>query len=107
MSSIRMEATWMLMGEAAGIAAAQALTEQVPVQRIDRRRLRDRLVQVGQILEWDGTGYGGGKSAWWNKRPEDYRRNPISSIQKGLREDSEFVQRFEASRSNPGSLVTP
>jgi hypothetical protein len=107
MSSIRMEATWMLIGEAAGIAAAQALTEQVPVQKIDRQRLRERLLQVGQILEWDGTGYGGGKSAWWHKRPEDYRRNPISSLQKGPRKDSEFIQRFEAARSIPGSLVTP
>ena len=107
MSSIRMEATWMLMGESAGIAAAQALDENVPVQRIDRRRLRERLLDVGQILEWDGTGYGGGASAWWNKRPEDYQRNPISSLHKGPRKDSEFVQRFEASRSIPGSLITP
>jgi hypothetical protein len=96
MSSIRMEGTWMLMGESAGIAAAQALNEKVPVQKIDRRKYRARLLQVGQILEWDGTGYGGGASAWWNKNPDDYRRHPVASLAKGPREPSAFVNRVNA-----------
>ena len=96
MSSIRMEGTWMLMGESAGIAAAQSLNEKVPVQKIDQRKYRARLLQVGQILAWDGTGYGGGDSAWWNKNPDDYRRHPVASLAKGPREPSEFVKRVEA-----------
>ncbi len=76
-SSIRMEPTYMVLGEAAGIAAAQALREDRSVQEIAVGRLQESLVQVGQILEWNGRGYGpfwGGKrfSAWWEKHPEEY-----------------------------------
>lgn len=96
MSSIRMEGTWMLMGESAGIAAAQSLHEKVPVQKINSRKFRARRLQVGQILEWDGTGDGGGASAWWNKHPDDYRRHPVASLVKGPREPSAFVRRVDA-----------
>ena len=106
MSSIRMEGTWMLMGESAGIAAAQSLNEKVAVQKIDQGKYRARLRQVGQILEWDGTGYGGGASAWWNKHPEDYQRHPVATLRKGPREESEFVKRVEADqRGKRGKAV--
>ena len=38
------------LGQVAGTAAAQALSEGVAVQDVDYRRLRDRLEQDGQIL---------------------------------------------------------
>jgi hypothetical protein len=87
----------MLMGESAGIAAAQSINEKVPVQKIDQEKYRARLVQVGQILAWDGTGYERyrGASAWWNKHPEDYQRHPVASLLKGPRKQSEFVKRLE------------
>lgn len=51
MSSIRMEPVWMLVGEAAGRAAAQAVAEDRAVQAIDVTKLRQRLRECGQVLE--------------------------------------------------------
>ena len=48
--SIRMEPVFFALGQVAGTAAAQALSEGVAVQDVDYRRLRDRLEQDGQIL---------------------------------------------------------
>ena len=50
--SIRMEPVFMALGESAAIAAVHALEENVPVQKIDYGKLRDRLVADGQIIEW-------------------------------------------------------
>jgi hypothetical protein len=46
-SSIRMEPTFMMLGEAAGAAAALAVEFKVSVQAVDYQRLRARLVQNG------------------------------------------------------------
>lgn len=77
-ASIRMEPTYMLMGESAGIAAAQAVSEASRVQDIDMQTLRGSLREAGQILEWDGEGYGAHWfnrpfEAWWQKHPEEYK----------------------------------
>ena len=56
-SSIRMEATYMAMGESAGIAATLALKENKAVQDINRIKLATLLTKYGQKLEWDGKGY--------------------------------------------------
>jgi hypothetical protein len=101
MSSIRMEATWMLIGESAGIAAVQSINEGVPVQRIDMSKYNQNLLSAGQILEWDGTGFGcwgGSDKCWWYKHPEDYKVKPIASILKGPRKQSEFAKEFEKAR---------
>lgn len=50
MSSIRMEPVWMLIGEAAGRAAAQAIAQDCGVQAIDVPRLQQRLRECGQVL---------------------------------------------------------
>ena len=50
-ASARMEPTFMILGESAGVAAAQAIKANAPVQTIDYRQLRDRLLQRGQKLD--------------------------------------------------------
>ena len=52
-SSIRMEPTWMALGQAAGTAAHLALLEQVPLRAVPLDTLRSRLAQDGQVLEKD------------------------------------------------------
>jgi hypothetical protein len=43
MASIRMEPTYMILGESAGIAAVQALEQNVSVQTIDPQRFQKAL----------------------------------------------------------------
>ena len=49
--SIRMEPVFMLLGQSAATAAAQAIEEGVNVQQLDYTALRARLLHDGQILE--------------------------------------------------------
>jgi hypothetical protein len=48
--SVRMEPTLMLLGQAAGLAAAQAARRGVAVQDVDVRELQDSLRDGGQVL---------------------------------------------------------
>jgi hypothetical protein len=48
--SVRMEPTLMLLGQAAGVAAAQAARRGVPVQDVDVLELQDALREDGQVL---------------------------------------------------------
>ncbi len=50
-SSIRVEPTWMIIGQSAGVAAALAAREQVAVQDLSYPKLRARLVAQKQVLE--------------------------------------------------------
>lgn len=50
-SSIRVEPTWMIIGQSAGVAAALAVKEGVSVQRLPYPALRARLLAQNQILE--------------------------------------------------------
>lgn len=52
-SSIRMEPTFMILAQAAGTIAALASDEQMPVQHLPYSKVRSRLVQDGQVLEFD------------------------------------------------------
>ncbi|PQO27864.1 FAD-dependent oxidoreductase [Blastopirellula marina] len=52
-ASARMEPVFMICGESAGIAAVQALEENVPVQNIDMDRYQKTLRAAGQKLTWD------------------------------------------------------
>jgi hypothetical protein len=51
MTSIRMEPVWMILGESAGVAAAMAVKEQVPVQSIAYGPLREKLLGLEQRLD--------------------------------------------------------
>lgn len=51
-SSIRMEPVFMCTSQSAATAAVHAITDQVPVQQVDMAKLRARLEQDGQILQW-------------------------------------------------------
>lgn len=91
-SSIRMEATYMVMGESAGIAAAIAIKENEAVQDINPVELTSMLTKYGQKLVWDGKGYLKwrfnifGKpveeKARWETNPEEYIKHPISTLRK-------------------------
>jgi hypothetical protein len=50
-SSIRVEPTWMILGQSAGIAAALCAKLGVPVQSLSYPALRERLQAQGQVLD--------------------------------------------------------
>ena len=52
-ASARMEPTFMMCGEAAGIAASQAIEAGVAVQRIDPAVYRKALLASGMLIAWD------------------------------------------------------
>ena len=51
-ASARMEPVFCVLGESAGVAAAQAVRTSSAVQDLDVPQLRQRLLQRGQVLEW-------------------------------------------------------
>lgn len=50
--TIRLEPTWMVLGQSAGTAAATAARSGAAVQEIDVKALQDRLRKAGQVLDW-------------------------------------------------------
>jgi hypothetical protein len=50
-SSIRVEPTWMILGQSAGIAAALAVREKSSVQKLPYPPLRERLLAQKQVLD--------------------------------------------------------
>ena len=57
-ASVRMEPQYMIMGQAAGVAAAMAVKGNRPVHRIDVTLLQEKLAGQGQILTLKGNPYG-------------------------------------------------
>jgi hypothetical protein len=51
-SSVRMEPQYMILGEAAGVAAAMSIQQKQPVQEIDTKQLSQTLLKQGAILEY-------------------------------------------------------
>jgi len=54
--SIRMEPVFMVLGQSAATAAAIAIDDQVPVQKVNYEKLRARLLADKQVLDWTGGG---------------------------------------------------
>jgi hypothetical protein len=52
--SIRMEPVFMDLGQSAATAACQAIDANVAVQEIDYAKLKERLLEEKQVLEWTG-----------------------------------------------------
>ena len=50
-SSIRVEPTWMILGQSAGVAAALAAKQNVTVQKLPYAALREHLLAQKQVLE--------------------------------------------------------
>ncbi|QOV89509.1 FAD-dependent oxidoreductase [Humisphaera borealis] len=53
-SSIRMEPVLMATSQSAATAACFAIDADVPVQKVDYAKLKERLLKDGQVLEWKG-----------------------------------------------------
>ncbi len=51
MSSIRVEPTWMILGQSAGIAAALSAKQDIAVQKLPYPALRERLLAQKQVLD--------------------------------------------------------
>jgi len=51
-SSVRMEPQYMILGQAAGVAAAMAIGDKKAVQDIDTVKLTHRLVEQGAVIEY-------------------------------------------------------
>jgi hypothetical protein len=51
MSSIRVEPTWMILGQSAGIAAAMSAKQNLAVQSLPYPALRERLLAQKQVLD--------------------------------------------------------
>jgi len=62
-SSIRVEPTWMILGQSAGVAAAMAAKEDTAVQELPYPKLRERLLAQGQVLELPARVMGESKEA--------------------------------------------
>jgi hypothetical protein len=50
--SIRMEPVFMILGQSAATAAVIAIDDELPVQRVDYGKLRERLLKDKQVLAW-------------------------------------------------------
>ena len=49
--SLRMEPVYMMLGQAAGIAAHLALADKKTVQKVDTKKLRELLIKAGAVLD--------------------------------------------------------
>jgi hypothetical protein len=50
-SSLRLEPQYMIMGQAAGVAASMAARTDIPVQDVDMKTLQEKLFRQGATLE--------------------------------------------------------
>lgn len=84
-AAIRLEAQYMILGESAGVAAAQAISESKPVQDIDMGKLQTKLRNYNQKIDKDelplfgrwrsclmSNNFSYTISYHWQNHPEDY-----------------------------------
>lgn len=65
-SSLRIEGAWMVIGQAAGVAAALAAKANVPVQELEYAKLRERLLAQKQVLKLPVVSAGANRSVGSN-----------------------------------------
>ena len=53
--SIRMEPVFMILGQSAAIAACQAIDNNLPLQDLDYKLLKQDLLKTGQVLEYESV----------------------------------------------------
>ncbi len=51
-STLRMEPQYMIVGQAAGVAAKMAIEKKMAVQEVDTKTLSDKLRTLGAVYEW-------------------------------------------------------
>jgi hypothetical protein len=54
--SIRMEPVFMVLGQSSATAASMAIDSNVDVQEVDVEKLKSKLLEDKQVLEWTGGG---------------------------------------------------
>jgi hypothetical protein len=54
--SIRMEPVFMVLGQSSATAAVMAIADKVDVQKVDIAKLKAKLLEDKQVLEWTGGG---------------------------------------------------
>jgi len=81
MSSIRMESSYVVMGEATGIAASHVVTSGTNVHEVDVEAIRADMKKADVMTEWDGTGYGpdsrrhwGANAVYWLTDSDEYKK---------------------------------
>jgi len=109
MASIRMESSYVVMGEAAGIAAAHAVKSGKNVHEVDIAAIQADMKKAGVVIEWSGRGYGprskrhwSAKAIWWRLHPEEYKKIPIrldESWSKGSGGETNAEKRKYSSKS--------
>ena len=107
LASVRMEPTYMVLGESAGIAAVRALEERVSVQAIDSARLRRALVAAGQILQWDGFGYGDRSPIAWTGTASAPGGSPTRKTTLDFRSSASAKARAATRRGKAGCSNMP
>ena len=75
-ASARMEPVFCLLGESAGVAAAQSIKAGVTVQKLDVAALRTRLLERGQVLEWKDQISFPQQQTEWSSREEWNQTKP-------------------------------
>ena len=64
LSSIRVEPTWMMLGQSAGVAAAMAYETKTDVQKLPYGELKQRLLKQKQVIDF----------------PAGYKTSPTKSV---------------------------
>ncbi len=72
--SIRMEPVFMILGESAAVAADIAIEKNIAVQDVPYAELEKRLLELGQVLRWEGAEAG-------LRKPDSYKGIVIDDSQ--------------------------
>ena len=80
-SSIRMEPTWMALGQAAGVAAALSIEESTTLRNVSIKKLQGLLAEQGQVLQHKEL----------NPHPKDNPQSPLMLKGRWVPKDSHRI----------------